>query len=152
MSKGTLLFVEARFYEDLADFLAEGAVAAIQEAGYEAERVSVPGALEIPPAIAFAAEGAHRGKHPAFAGFVALGCVIRGQTAHFEHVATQSAAGLMALGLERHLAIGNGILTVETREQALERARPDRRNIGGGAARACLRLIELRKAFGAARD
>jgi 6,7-dimethyl-8-ribityllumazine synthase len=135
-----ILIVEARFYDGIADALLEGAVAALEAAGATHERVSVPGALEIPAAIALA-EGASR-----FDGYVALGCVIRGETFHFEVVAGESARGLMALSLDG-LAIGNGILTVENEAQAWARARRTDKDKGGEAALATLAMLALREQF-----
>jgi 6,7-dimethyl-8-ribityllumazine synthase len=132
-----ILIVEARFYAQLNDLLLAGARAAIAQAGHEHDLVSVPGALEIPGAIAMAAE---RGRYDAY---VALGVVIRGETYHFEIVAGESARGLMALTLDG-LAIGNGILTVENEAQALARASPYDRDKGGEAAKAALAMLELR--------
>jgi 6,7-dimethyl-8-ribityllumazine synthase len=134
-----LLVIEARFYDDISDALLAGAVAAIERAGATFERVSVPGALEIPAAISMALAGGER-----FDGFVALGCVIRGETAHFEIVANESARALMNLAVEHRLAIGNGILTVENDEQAWRRARVGELNKGGGAAEAALAMIALK--------
>lgn len=136
-----ILLVEARFYEHLNDLLLEGARAAIEAAGHRHESVTVPGALEIPAAIALAAE---TGDYDAF---VALGVVIRGETFHFEIVAGESARGLMALTLDG-LAIGNGILTVENEAQALTRARSDEKDKGGEAARAALAMLALKQRFG----
>jgi len=141
--KPDILIVEALFYPHLAKALLEGATAALKEAGARFERVGVPGALEIPPAILLAARAAGKGGK-SYDGFVALGCVIRGETYHFEIVAQQSAAGLMELGVHHGLCIGNGILTCETEEQAMARAAPDGGDKGGHAARACLALIEAR--------
>jgi len=135
-----LLIVEARFYEHLNELLIEGARAAIEAAGHAHETITVPGALEIPAAIALAAESGR------YDGFVALGVVIRGETWHFEIVAGESARGLMALTLDG-LAIGNGILTVENEAQALTRARPDEKDKGGEAARATLAMMGLRERF-----
>jgi 6,7-dimethyl-8-ribityllumazine synthase len=135
-----LLIVEARFYDHLNDLLLQGTRAAIEEGGHSHETITVPGALEVPAAIALAAE---TGRYDAF---VALGVVIRGETYHFEIVAGESARGIMALTLEG-LAIGNGILTVENETQALARARPDEKNKGGEAARAALAMLELRRRF-----
>ena len=137
-----LLIVEARFYDHLNDLLLEGARAAIEEAGHSHETVTVPGALEVPAAIALAAE---TGRYDAF---VALGVVIRGETYHFEIVAGESARALMDLTLQG-FAIGNGILTVENQEQAQVRADPLRGDKGGDAARAALALFELRETYGA---
>jgi 6,7-dimethyl-8-ribityllumazine synthase len=135
-----LLIVEARFYAHLNDLLLEGARAAIEEAGHEHETVTVPGALEIPAAIALAAETGR------YDGFVALGVVIRGETYHFEIVAGESARGIMALTLDG-LAVGNGILTVENEAQALARARPNEKDKGGDAAKAALAMMALRERF-----
>ena len=137
-----ILIVEARFYEHLADLLLEGARAAIEAEGHAHETVTVPGALEIPAAVALAAES---GRYDAF---VALGTVIRGETFHFEIVAGESARGLMALSMDG-LAIGNGILTVENEDQALVRARRDEKDKGGEAAKAALAMLALRERFGA---
>jgi len=139
-----LLIVEARFYENLGELLLAGARGAIDAAGHSAEIVTVPGALEIPAAIALAAE---TGRYDAF---VALGTVIRGETYHFEIVAGESARGIMALTLDG-LAIGNGILTVEDEAQALVRADPAQKDKGGEAAKAALALLELRGRFASAR-
>jgi 6,7-dimethyl-8-ribityllumazine synthase len=134
------LIAEARFYAHLNDLLLEGARAALEEAGHSVEVVTVPGALELPAAIALAAESGR------YDGFVALGVVIRGETYHFEVVANESARGLMALTLDG-LAIGNGILTVEDEAQALTRARPDEKNKGGEAAKAALAMLDLKARY-----
>lgn len=135
-----LLLVAAPFYRDIADMLLAGARGAIEAAGSRHETIEVPGALEIPTAIRLAARAGM------FDGFVALGCVIRGETTHYETVCNDSSRGLMLLGLEG-IAIGNGILTVENREQAEVRADPGRLNKGGGAAEAALHLIALCRRF-----
>ena len=132
-----ILIVEARFYGHLSDLLLQGAREAIEAAGHSHETETVPGALEIPGAIAAAAES---GRYDAF---VALGVVIRGETYHFEIVAGESARGIMALTLDG-LAIGNGILTVENDAQALSRASPYDKNKGGEAAKAALAMLALR--------
>lgn len=147
-----LLIVEARFYDHLADGLLAGAKAALDEASAAYDVITVPGALEIPAAIAFAAEdGENDGV--AYDGYVALGCVIRGETYHFEIVANESSRGLMDLGTMYGLAIGNGILTVENEAQALARiARSEDGKAGGkgyAAAEAALKMISLKKRFGA---
>src|SRR3954464_12909957 len=136
-----LLIVAARFYQHLNDLLLEGARAAIEAAGHAHETLTVPGALEVPAAIAMAAE---TGRHRAL---VAWGVVIRGETYHFEIVAGESARGIMALTLDG-LAIGNGILTVEDEAQALVRARPEEKDKGGEAAKAALAMLALRERFG----
>jgi 6,7-dimethyl-8-ribityllumazine synthase len=134
--------VEARFYEDISDELAAGAVAALEAAGASHERIAVPGALEIPAAIAIlAARPARAGRR--FDGFVALGCVIRGETTHYDIVAGESSRALMDLAVGRRLPIGNGILTVEDEAQAWRRARRSDLDKGGGAAQACLAMIGL---------
>jgi 6,7-dimethyl-8-ribityllumazine synthase len=135
-----VLIVEARFYEHLNDLLLEGARAAIEEEGHRHEIVTVPGALEIPAAIAMAAE---TGRYDAF---VAIGVVIRGETYHFEVVSNESARAIMALTLDG-LAIGNGILTVENEAQALARARRQEKNKGGEAASAALVMMALKERF-----
>lgn len=140
--KNHLLVVEARFYDDLSDALLDGAKAALGEAGATFDVVTVPGALEVPAAIAFASQSDKR-----YDGFVALGCVIRGETYHFEIVANESSRALSDLATRQFLAIGNGILTVENDEQAWARARKGEGDKGGFAARAALRMIELKKRF-----
>ena len=135
-----ILVVEARFYEDIADALLAGATRALQEAGATFERVSVPGSLEVAPAIAIALDAAERSGRP-YEGEVALGCVIRGETLHFEIVSQESARALLELSLARRLPIGNGILTVDTDAQAWTRARPEEADNGGDAARAALNDI-----------
>jgi 6,7-dimethyl-8-ribityllumazine synthase len=140
-----ILIVEARFYSDLADELLKGAIDAIEAYGAEYEVVTVPGALEIPAAIAFAEEGGHRPAGQAFDGYVALGTVIRGETYHFEIVSNESARGIMDLALGKRLAIGNGILTVEDEAQAWARANLSEGDKGGGAARAALTMVALKQ-------
>ena len=137
-----VLIVEARFYEDIADELLSGAVAALEAADAAYTRISVPGCLEIPAAIAMALDAAEDGGTE-FDGFVALGCVIRGETSHYDIVAGDSARALMDLSVEESLAIGNGILTCENAEQAWARARVSEKNKGGGAAEAALAMIAV---------
>ena len=134
------LIVEARFYGHLNDMLVQGAKAAFEGAGHDVEVLTVPGALEVPGAIAMAAESGQ------YDGFVAIGVVIRGETYHFEIVAGESARALMALTMDG-IAIGNGILTTENEEQALVRADPAQKNKGAEAAQAAMRLLELREQF-----
>ena len=138
---GHFLIVEARFYDDIGDALANGAMAALEAAGASYERLEVPGALEIPGAIAMAAASG-RG----YAGYVALGCVIRGETSHYDTVCNESARGIMELTLE-HLAVGNGIITVEDAEQAWARADSSRKDKGGDAARAALRMADIASTY-----
>lgn len=144
MTAPHLLIVEARYYHKLSDGLLSGAKAALDEAGASHDLVTVPGALEIPAAIAFALEGEENGG-TAYDGFVALGVVIRGETHHFDIVANESSRALMELGIAETLAIGNGILTVENETQAWERADPEKLDKGGFAARAALAMVELQK-------
>ncbi len=135
-----ILIVEARFYAHLNDMLIAGAKAAIEAAGHEAEVLTVPGALEIPGAIALALEGG------GYDAFVAIGVVIRGETYHFEIVAGESARAIMALTMDG-IPIGNGIITTENEAQALERANPAAKDKGGEAAKAALALLELTQRF-----
>jgi 6,7-dimethyl-8-ribityllumazine synthase len=139
-----ILIVEARFYEDIADALLAGATRALQKAGAVFDRVSVPGSLEVAPAIAIAADAADRSGRP-YDGAVALGCVIRGETLHFEIVSQESARALLELSVVRRLPIGNGILTVDTNAQAWTRARPEEADKGGDAVRAALSLVRLKR-------
>lgn len=134
-----VLIVEARYYAAINDLLLAGARAVLEQAGAEIEQVTVAGALEIPTALAIAH---YRGHHEAY---VALGCVIRGETSHYELVAGESCRGLVELGMRHRLPIGNGILTVENEAQALERADPDRQDKGGGAAAAALGLLLFKR-------
>ena len=143
-----ILIVEARFYDALSDALLAGAKAALDGAGAQYDVVTVPGALEVPAAISFALDGAEEGGTD-YDGFVALGCVIRGETYHFDIVANESCRALMDLTVEESLAIGNGILTVENEAQAWARARAEEGDKGGFAARAALTMIDLRKRLGA---
>ncbi|MCO5156469.1 MAG: 6,7-dimethyl-8-ribityllumazine synthase [Aquamicrobium sp.] len=143
-----LLIIEARFYDDLSDALLQGAKAALDEAGALYDVVTVPGALEIPAVVSFALDAAE-GDGTDYDGFVALGCVIRGETYHFDIVANESCRALVDLAVEESLAIGNGILTVENEEQAWARARRNEGDKGGFAARAALTMIALRDRLGA---
>lgn len=136
-----VLIVEARFYDHLNDLLLDGARTALEDAGHAHETLTVPGALEVPGAIALAAES---GRYDAF---VALGVIIRGETYHFEIVSNESARGLMALTMDG-IAIGNGILTVENEAQALTRARRAEKDKGGEAAKAALAMLALKQKFG----
>ncbi|HUS56005.1 MAG TPA: 6,7-dimethyl-8-ribityllumazine synthase [Thermohalobaculum sp.] len=136
-----VLIVAAPFYRTIADGLIAGARAVLDAAGATHELIEVPGALEVPVAIRLAAESG------AFEGYVALGCVVRGETTHYETVCNDSSRGLMLLGVERGLAIGNGILTCEDLSQAAVRADPGEMDKGGGAATAALYLIALARRF-----
>jgi 6,7-dimethyl-8-ribityllumazine synthase len=141
-----ILIVEARYYDQFADALLRGATKVLDEAGCTVERITVPGALEIPGAIAMAA--AARKKQP-FDGFVALGCVVQGETYHFEIVSNESARGLMDLTVQQQLPIGNGILTVDTPAQATARSGDNDRNKGAHAAKAALAMIAVKRSLGA---
>lgn len=142
-----VLVVEARFYEAIADALLAGAMKALEDAQASVDCISVPGSLEIPTAIAIAADAARRRRRP-YDGAVALGCVIRGETIHFEIVSHQSARGLIEVSLARGLPVGNGIITVENDAQAFARARMEEQDKGGDAARAALALVALKRRLG----
>jgi 6,7-dimethyl-8-ribityllumazine synthase len=139
-----ILLVEARYYDDIADLLLAGAMKELTEAGAAVERISVPGSLEIPGAVALALDAAAKKRRP-YDGVVALGCVIRGDTIHFEIVSHESARGLMDLAITRNVPIGNGIVTVNTEAQAFARARMEEQDKGGDAARAALALVRLKR-------
>jgi 6,7-dimethyl-8-ribityllumazine synthase len=139
-----ILVVEARFYDDIADALLAGATRALEQAGAKFDRLTVPGSLEIPPAIAIAVEAAEKRKQP-YDGAVALGCVIQGDTFHFDIVAMQSARALIDLSVAQQFPIGNGILTVDNEGQAWARATFGEGNKGGEAARAALTLVQLKR-------
>ncbi|MGZ5828962.1 MAG: 6,7-dimethyl-8-ribityllumazine synthase [Xanthobacteraceae bacterium] len=139
-----ILVVEARFYDDIADALLDGAKRALEAAGASFDVVSVPGALEIPTAIAIAVDAAKSKRKP-YEGAIALGCVIRGETTHYEIVGNESARALIDLSVTLRLPIGNGILTVETNEQAWARARTSGEDKGGGAAKAALALAAIKR-------
>jgi 6,7-dimethyl-8-ribityllumazine synthase len=135
-----ILLVEAPYYTHIADQLRKGAQRALAAVGATHEIISVPGAFEIPAAIGVIARASDR-----FDGFVALGCVIRGETTHYDHICAESARGLQDLAVRDGLAIGYGILTVENEAQALARASAERRDKGGEAVRACLALVDLKR-------
>ncbi|MBB5754755.1 6,7-dimethyl-8-ribityllumazine synthase [Prosthecomicrobium pneumaticum] len=142
-----LLVIDARFYEDISDELVKGATAAIERAGATFDRVSVPGVLEIPAALSMALAAMEDGDAE-YDGFVLLGCVIRGETSHYDIVANESARAVMDMAVIEALALGNGILTVENDDQAWARARVAEKNKGGAAAEAALAMIALREKFG----
>lgn len=146
-SSPKLLIIEARFYADLADALAEGAIKAIEAAGASYDRIEVPGVLEIPAALSMVMS-AMENDGPLYDGFVLLGCVIRGETSHYDIVANESARVVMDLVVDADLALGNGILTVENGDQAWARASVDKMNKGGFAAEAALAMIALRERLG----
>jgi 6,7-dimethyl-8-ribityllumazine synthase len=134
-----ILLIEARYYRDIAEAMAEGALAALRAARAEVERVEVPGAFELPAALRLAIEA---GRHH---GYVALGCVIRGETSHYDIVCAEASRGLNALATRHGVALGFGLLTCDTEAQAWERADPRRQDKGGEAARACLAMISLKR-------
>lgn len=145
MANPHILIVEARFYEELADELVAGAIEAVEAAGGTWERIDVPGALEIPAAISMA----DAGDATHYDGYVALGCVIRGETSHYDYVCGESARALQDLAVQDLLAVGNGILTVEDSKQAWARANRSEKNKGADAANAAIRMAELKRKFGA---
>lgn len=138
-----ILVIEARYYEAISDDLLQGALAKLKDAGAEVVKVNVPGALEIPHVISYAEKtGA------GYDGYVALGCVIRGETTHYDYVCGESARALMDLAVNHQLAIGNGIITVENEAQAIARSKPDQKDKGGFAAAAVVKMINIRKELG----
>jgi 6,7-dimethyl-8-ribityllumazine synthase len=143
-----ILIVEARFYEDISDELFKGATRALDQAGAVYDRITVPGSLEVPPAITIALDAAEQAGKP-YEGVVALGCVIRGDTIHFEIVSFESSRGLMDISRTRGIPIGNGIVTVDNDAQAWMRARVDEADKGGDAARAALALVRLKRRLAA---
>jgi len=147
--KPHILIVEARFYDDIVDELLRGAIAVLDDAGASYERVAVPGAFEVPAAIRMAIRSLdfYSGRQR-FDGYLALGCVIRGETSHYDFVCGETARALQDLAVKYCLALGFGLLTVENSEQAEERASVDRRDKGGEAARVCLSMIEMKRNFG----
>lgn len=134
-----ILIVEARYYESISEDLLQGALDVLLKAGAKVTKVNVPGALEIPHVISYA-EAAKAG----YDGYVALGCVIRGETTHYDYVCEQSARALMDLAVDHQLAIGNGIITVENEMQAIARSKVDQKNKGGFAANAVIRMVNIR--------
>jgi 6,7-dimethyl-8-ribityllumazine synthase len=144
ISGARALIVEARFYDDIQDALLEGAIAELKKAGVSYDIITVPGALEIPAAISIAITSGKYGGSP-YDAAIALGCVIRGETIHFEIVSMESSRGLMDLAVSTKFPIGNGILTVNTEEQAWARARANDLNKGGDAARAALAMLRIKR-------
>jgi 6,7-dimethyl-8-ribityllumazine synthase len=141
------LIVEAPYYREISDELAAGVIETLEAAGATYERIEVPGAFEIPAAISLAAK-ASEGGTTRFDCYLALGCVIRGETSHYDHICCETARGLMELSIQRDLAIGFGILTVENKQQALARARRSEKNKGRDVAAAALAIVELKDRFG----
>jgi 6,7-dimethyl-8-ribityllumazine synthase len=150
MSDGPrFLIVEARFYDDITDELVRGAVEALTRQGAGYKRIIVPGVLEIPAVIRYAVRAMElRATDHRFAGYITLGCAIKGETDHYEHVCHQTMTGIQELALQYSLAVGNGVLTCPNRELALTRARVDGGNHGGRAAEAALRMIAVKKEMG----
>jgi 6,7-dimethyl-8-ribityllumazine synthase len=144
ISGARALIVEARFYDDIQDALLEGAVTELKAAGVSHDVITVPGALEIPAAIAMAIEAGEKGGKP-YDAAIALGCVIRGETIHFEIVSMESSRGLMDLAVAKKFPLGNGIVTVNNEEQAWARARASELNKGGDAARAALAMLRIKR-------
>ena len=147
MTTPRILIIDARFYDDIADALVAGAMEVLEGQGADVTRVSVPGVLEIPAALAMALAAMEAGTAD-YDGFVLLGCVIRGETSHYDIVANESARAVMELTIDAALPLGNGILTVENGEQAWARADPSKKNKGAAAAQAALDMIAIRDRFG----
>jgi 6,7-dimethyl-8-ribityllumazine synthase len=145
-----VLIVEARYYEKISDELTRGAQTELERAGASYDRVAVPGAFEIPTAIALAARAGEAGGR-VYDGYLALGCVLRGETTHYDYVCTESARKLQDLACDQGLALGYGILTCENADQAWTRASVEDRNKGGEVARACLAMIAVKARFAATR-
>ncbi|WP_299441644.1 6,7-dimethyl-8-ribityllumazine synthase [uncultured Rhodospira sp.] len=144
-----ILIIEARFYEDITDNLVRGCVQELTARGAGYKRVIVPGILEIPAVIRYAVRTMEfRATDHRYSGYVVLGCAIKGETDHYEHVCREAMGGVSRLVIDYSLALGNAILACPTRELALERSRPDGKNLGGKAARTCLRMIEVKREMG----
>jgi len=138
-----ILLIEARYYEDIADAMAEGAIQSIEtKGGFTVKRMAVPGVFEVPAAVNFVNLSEN-----SYAGIVALGCVIRGETDHYKHVCREASRALMDLSVQDKIALGFGILTCDTQQQAKERAAVGGRNKGAEAAQACLRMIEVKQSY-----
>jgi len=149
MTTQNILIIEARFYEEIADELVSGAIAVIETAGGCFERLSVPGILEIPAAARMAVKASEKGsKTPQVNGLVVLGCAIKGETDHYEHVCREAVSGIQKIAIEHTFPVGNGILTCPNRTLALERSSVSGQNFGARAALACLRMIEIRQELG----
>lgn len=145
-NKPRVLIIEARFYENIADELAKGAIAVLDRAGVPYDRHAVPGVFEVPAACRFALGSMEEGTaNPGYSGFIALGCVIRGETDHYDHICREASRALMDLTVDHGVALGFGILTCETYDQAWVRASVDQKNKGADAAEACLRMIDLKR-------
>ncbi len=142
-----VLIVEASFYQDIADQLSAGAVEVLEGAGVSFEKLSVPGAFEIPAAIRFAIRSmeVHSTSSGGYTGFIALGCVVRGETDHYDHISRETTRALMDIAVNYSVAVGMGVLTCETYEQAMTRAAVNQKNKGADAAEACIKMMELKK-------
>jgi 6,7-dimethyl-8-ribityllumazine synthase len=151
-SKSRYLIIDARFYEDIADELVAGARQVLEAEKAEIDRISVPGVLELPTALALALEAVEEGQRPDYEGYILLGCVIRGETSHYDIVAGESARSIMDLTVDLGLALGNGILTVENCEQAEDRSSREKKNKGADAARAAIALAKLKRELGLRHD
>jgi len=146
MSGMRILIVESRYYEDITDNLVRGVVKELAAAGAGYKRVIVPGILEIPAAVRYAIRAMElRATDERYGGYIALGCAIRGETDHYDHICREAMSGLQRLAIDYTLALGNGILTVHSHEQAMARCPPEAGDFGGQAARACLRMIEIKR-------
>lgn len=143
-----ILILEARFYDHLADGLLAGARAVLDHAGHVHDLVTLPGIFELPAALRLHLAAAERGTAPHYDGFITLGCAIEGETDHYHHISTECMRGLTDLAVAHQLALGNGVLTCRNEAQALDRSDPARRNLGGQAARACLRMLALKRDLG----
>jgi 6,7-dimethyl-8-ribityllumazine synthase len=149
MAAPHILIIEARFYDENADLLLEGTKAELKKAKAKVDVITVPGILELPAALAYAFGKAKAGsRRPRYTGAVVLGCAVKGETDHYEHVCRESMNGVQAVALELKIPLGNGILTCPTWELAQNRANPGEGDAGGRAARACLHLVELKHRFG----
>ena len=148
MSK--ILILEARFYDHIADGLLSGVKAVLADAGYSHDIVTVPGIYELPAALTFALDAIEAGRWAPCAGFITLGCAIRGESDHYHYISQECMRGLVEISATRRIALGNGVLTVHSEAQALRRSDPAQKNIGGLAAKACLAMVALRKQTGIA--
>ncbi len=147
-----VLIIEARFYDHIADGLLKGAREALDKAGVEHNLLTVPGIFELPAALKLVLTAAEQGNDAArYDGFVTLGCAIRGETDHYHHVGTECMRGIADLSMAYDLALGNGVLTVHNEAQALARSEPARKNFGGQAGRACLRMMAVKRELGLAK-
>ena len=143
-----VLILEARFYNHIADGLLSGALGALSDAGLEHDLIQLPGIYELPAALSLSVEAGRTGKGPQYAGFITLGCAIRGESDHYQFICAETMRGLSELAVAHHLALGNGVLTVHNESQALRRSDPVQKNFGGQAARAAIRMIAVKQQLG----